>query len=169
MHFAPEGLVLGAGTVVVAAEGARRLRSLQGQEARVLALLSAAYGKAVAPSVVGNITRAVKAWSEGDDCLAYIHLAHARLPTLQDPYDASQRLFIADGFMKAGTSPCAVFQALHFRAAYIDAVEKFFNPDQPRVPAGSGRTSGEWTDSEGTGGDSAARAGAAGQEEQRSS
>jgi hypothetical protein len=157
MHFASEGLILGAGTVVVAAEGPRRLRSLQGQEARVLTLLSAAYSKAVAPSVVGNITRAAKAWSEGDDCLAYIHLAHARLPTLQDPYDAARRLFVADGFMKAGASPRVVFEALHFGAAYVDAVEKFSNPDQPRVPAGSGRTSGEWTDSEETGGDVAAR------------
>jgi hypothetical protein len=169
MHFASEGLMLGAGTVVVAAEGSRRLRSLQGQEARVLALLSAAYGKAVAPSVLGNIERAAKAWSEGDDCLAYIHLAHARLPTLQDPYDAARRLFIVDGFMKVGTSPRAVFEAFHFGAAYIDAVEKFFNPDEPRVPAGSGRTSGEWTDSEETGGDDATRAGTAGHEEQRSS
>jgi hypothetical protein len=169
MHFASEGLLLGAGTVVVAAEGPRRLRNLQGQEARVLALLSAAYGKAVAPSVVGNITRAAEAWSEGDDCLAYIHLAHARLPTLQEPYDAARRLFIVDGFMKAGTSPRAVFEAFHFGGAYIDAVEKFFNPDQPRVPAGSGRTSGEWTDSKEAGGDDAARAGTAGQEEQGSS
>jgi hypothetical protein len=145
MHFASQGLILGAGTVVVAAEGSRRLRGLQGQEARVLALLSAAYGKAVAPSVIGNITRAAKAWSEGDDCLAYIHLAHARLPTLQEPYDAAHRLFIVDGFMKVGTSPRAVFEAFHFGAAYIGAVEKLFNPDEPRVPAGSGRTSGEWT------------------------
>jgi hypothetical protein len=168
MHFASEGLILGAGTVVVAAEGSRRLRSLQGQEARVLALLSAAYGKAIAPSVIGNITRAAKAWSEGDDCLAYIHLAHARLPTLQEPYDAARRLFIVNGFLKAGTSPRAVFEAFHFGDAYVDAVEKLFNPDEPRVPAGSGRTSGEWTDSEETGGDDAARAGTAGQEEQGS-
>jgi hypothetical protein len=159
MHFASEGLILGAGTVVVAAEASRRLRSLQGQEARVLALLSAAYGKAVAPSVVDNITRAAKAWSEGDDCLAYIHLAHARLPTLQDPYEAARRLFIVDGFMKAGTSPRAVFEALRVTTAYIDAVEKFFNPDQPRVPAGSGRTSGEWTDEPGGDGQPASSSG----------
>jgi hypothetical protein len=168
LNLTPEGLVLGAGTVVVPANGPRRLQGLRGQEARVLALLSAAYGKAVAPSVVGNITRAAKAWSEGDDCLAYIHLAHARLPTLQDPYDAARRLFIVDGFMKAGTSPRVVFEAFHFGTAYIDAVEKFFNPDQPRVPAGSGRTSGEWTDSEETEGNDAARAGKAGQEDRGS-
>jgi hypothetical protein len=110
----------------------------------VLALLSAAFGETIAPSVLGNIERAAKAWSDGDDCLAYIHLAHARLPTLHDPYDAAQRLFIVDAFMKAGTSPRAVFEALHFDGAYIDAVEKLFNPDEPRVPAGSGRTSGQW-------------------------
>src|SRR5579862_1156168 len=145
LTLAPEGLVLGAGTVLVRADSARRLQSLDGQEARVLALLSAAYGRAVAPSVLGNIKRAAKAWGEGDDCLAYIHLAHARLPALQDQVEAARRLFVADGFMRAGTSPRAVFQALGFGAAYIDAVVKLFNPDEPRVPAGSGRTSGEWT------------------------
>src|SRR4029077_18629246 len=76
--------------------------------------------------------------------------------------------FIVNGFLKAGTSPRAVFEAFHFGGAYVDAVEKFFNPDEPRVPAGSGRTSGEWTDGEETGGDDAARAGTAGQEEQGS-
>ena len=144
LTLAPEGLVLGAGTILVRADGPRRLQSLEGQEARVLALLSAAYGRAVAPSVLGNIKRAAKAWGDGDDCLAYIHLAHARLPALQDPYDAARRLFIVDGFMKAGTRPACCLRG-HLRATYIDAVEKFFNPDQPRVPAGSGRTSGEWT------------------------
>jgi hypothetical protein len=145
LTLASEGLVLGAGTVLVRADSSRRMQSLDGQEARVLALLSAAYGRAVVPSVLGNIKRAAKAWGEGDDCLAYIHLAHARLPTLQDPYDAARRLFIVDGFMKSGTSPCAVFEALGLGAAYIDAVEKVYNPAEPRVPAGSGGTSGEWT------------------------
>jgi hypothetical protein len=157
LNLTLEGLVLGAGTVMVPADGPRRLRSMRGQESRVLALLSAPYGKAIAPSVLGNIERAAKAWSEVDDCLAYIHLAHARLGELGDACDAAQRLFIVDGFMKAGMSPRAVFEALRITPAYIDAVEKFFNPDQPRVPAGSGRTSGEWTDSEETSGEGAAR------------
>ena len=75
LHLAPDGLVFGVGTVVVAADSVRRLRSLRGQEARVPALLSAAYGKPVSPAVLGNIERAAKSWSEGDDCLAHIHLA----------------------------------------------------------------------------------------------
>jgi hypothetical protein len=92
MTFAPDGLVLGAGTVLVPASGSRQLQKLRGQEARLLALLSAAYGKALAPSVLGNIERAMKAWSEGDDCLAYIHLAHAGLAPPQDTRTGAYRL-----------------------------------------------------------------------------
>jgi hypothetical protein len=102
LNLTPEGLALGAGTVLVPADGPRQLQSLRGQEARVLALLSVAYGRAVAPSVLGNIERAAKAWHEGDDCLAYIHLAHTGLRELQDRYELARRLFIVDGFMKAG-------------------------------------------------------------------
>jgi hypothetical protein len=145
LHLAPEGLVLGAGTVLIPARGARRLASLDRQEARVLALLSAAYGKAVAPALLGNIARAADAWRRGDDCLAYIHLAHCRLPELQDSYEAAHRLFLAEGFLDAGGSPGALFKALNLEATYIEAVEKVYNPAEPRVPAGSGGTSGQWT------------------------
>ena len=153
MKFTHDGLVLGAGTVLVGRDGARRLQSLKGHEAKLLALLSAAYGKAVAPAALGNIERAAKCWSEGDVCLAYIHLAHARLPELQDSREAARRLFVIDRFIKSGASPRAVFEALGLGSTYINAVEKLYNPDQPRVPAGSGRASGQWTaDGAGTGG-----------------
>jgi hypothetical protein len=56
-----EGLVLGAGTVLIPSDGSRRLKSIAGQELNLLALLSAAYGKPIAPSVLGNIERAAKA------------------------------------------------------------------------------------------------------------
>jgi hypothetical protein len=60
LSLTPEGLVLGAGTVLLRAEGPRRLQSLAGRQARLLGLLSAAYGRAVAVSVLGNIERAAK-------------------------------------------------------------------------------------------------------------
>lgn len=145
LHLTSEGLVLGAGTLLVAADAARRLSSLRGQEARVLALLSAAYNRAVPPSVLGNIERAAKSWRDGDDSLAYIHLAHARLPELQEPHTAAQRLFLADELMKAGGKPRTIFEILDLDAAFIDALEKRYNPAEPRLPAGSGRISGEWT------------------------
>ena len=39
MTFAPDGLALGAGTILLQAEAPRRLQDLRGQEARILALL----------------------------------------------------------------------------------------------------------------------------------
>ncbi len=131
--------------MLLAAEGVRRFKNLEGQEARVLTLLCAAYGRPIAPSVLGNIKRATKSWSEGDDCLAYVHLAHAGLPEPKEPYEAAHRLFIADALMKADTKPRAIFEALDLDPRYVDAVEKLYNPLEPRMPAGSGRISGQWT------------------------
>jgi hypothetical protein len=145
-----QGLVLGAGTVLVAATAPRRLSSLQGQEARVLALLASAYGKPIAPSVLDEIERAAKAWREGDDCLAHIHLAHTGLHPFHDAQTAAYRLFLADGALYAGASFRDVLKAFHLDIRSIDAVEKY-SPNQPRVPKGSGRTSGEWTTGNATG------------------
>ena len=61
--------------------------------------------------------------------------------------------------MQAGVSPRGIFQALNIDSSCVDAVEKAYNPAEPRVPAGSGRTSGEWTNTEASGEDAAAGAG----------
>ena len=145
MTFAPDGLVLGAGTVLLRAEGPGQLQNLRGQEARFLALLAAAYGRAVAPAVLGNIGRAVESRREGDQCLAHIHLAHSGLHEPSELRTAACRLFIAECAMKAGMSPRDIFKALKIGGSYVDAIEKAYNPDESRVPAGGGRESGEWT------------------------
>ncbi len=103
---------------------------------------------------MGNIERATKCWSEGDDCLAYIHLVHAGLQAPRHVRAAAYRLFVTDRLMRAGVSPRAIFEWLEVGTPYIDAFEKLYNPDEPRVPAGSGRTSGQWTRDEGTSGPS---------------
>ncbi len=152
MIFTPQGLMLGAGTILVPAEGSRRLKGLKGREQQVLALLSAAYNTAVAPSVLGNIEHAAKSWSEGDGFTAHIHLAHTGLHPLDDFSKAAHRLRMAKGALDHGASPRAVFEALRLDAGYIDTLEKRYNPAQPRVPAGhSGGgqwTSGDWVDGE---------------------
>jgi hypothetical protein len=145
LHISPNGLVLGAGTILLPAEGGRRLAKLQGQEARLLALLSATYGRPIAPSVLGNIERAAKSWRDGDDLLAAIHLAHARLPQPDDPHESARRLFITDAFINAGTSPLAILRTLDLDDSYLKAVEKLYNPLEPRVPAGNSVFSGRWT------------------------
>jgi hypothetical protein len=144
MIFTPQGLLLGAGTILVPAEGTRKLESLKGREQQVLALLCAAYGKAVAPSVLGNIERAAESWSEGHDFTAHIHLAHTGLRALDDFPSAAHRLRMAKGALDHGASPRAVFEALRLGAHYIDALEKRYNPAQPRVPAGH-PDGGQWT------------------------
>jgi hypothetical protein len=144
MIFTPQGLVLGAGTILAPANGARKLKSLKGREQDVLALLSAAYGRAVAPSVLNNIERAAKSWSEGDDFTAHIHLAHTGLRALDDLPSAAHRLRMAKGVLDHGGSPRSVFEALRLDPRYIDALEKHYNPKQPRVPAGH-PGGGQWT------------------------
>jgi hypothetical protein len=108
-------------------------------------LLSATYGKAISPSVLGNIERAAKSWREGDDTLAAIHLAHAALPRPDDADEAARRLFITEAFIKAGTNPLTILQALGLDPAYVETVAKYYNEFEPRVPAGNGILSGRWT------------------------
>jgi hypothetical protein len=110
MIYTPQGLMLGAGTILVPAERARKLKSLQGREQQVLALLSAAYDRAVAPSVLSNIEYAAKAWGEGDDFVAHIHLAHTGLHPLDDFARAAHRLRMAKGALDHGASPRAVLR-----------------------------------------------------------
>jgi len=84
--------------------------------------------------------------------LAVTHHALAGVGRLDDPREDSRRLFIADGLMKAGVPPTTILAALG-DAPPPDALDRAYNPDQPRVPAGNGRPSGRWT-----AGDSAAEA-----------
>ncbi len=144
MILTPEGLMLGAGTILVPAEGTRKLAALEGRERQVLALLSAAYGRAVAPSVLGNIERAAKCWSVGDDFTAHLHLAHTGLRALDDFPRSAHRLRMAKGALDHGASPRALFAVLRIDRQYIDALEKRYNPAQPRVPAGY-PDGGQWT------------------------
>lgn len=65
------------------------------------------------------------------------------------------RLQLAQALLKAGLSPAQVRRL--GRGSLIERLFKY-SPDQPRVPAGSGRTSGEWTS--GSTGQSAAPASA---------
>ncbi len=143
MSLEQDGLVLGAGTVLAARGGANRLR-LEGEEPRLLTLLSVAYGRPVDPAVLRNIRGASKQWSAGEDCLAAMHLALSGLQKLNDARDAARRLFIADGLMAEGVTPRDIWTALEFDSTPLDVVEKLYNPNEPRNPAGSGRVSGQW-------------------------
>lgn len=142
--FTPDGLVMGSGIILVPVVADRSLQSLTGQETRLLALLSAAYGRQVQPSAVRSIKLAAKCWGQGEDCLALIHLALGGFDQPEDRREAARRLFMADGLIKSGIPPEAILQVLGPVSTDSEILVRYLDT-QPRVPAGSGSTSGQWT------------------------
>ncbi len=120
---------------------------------RAVALVSIALGRPLDASAATHVRRALAKAREGDAPLALTHLALAGVGRLDDPREDARRLFIADGLMKAGMAPRTIVAALGAPASGV--LDCAFDPDQPRVPAGNGRPSGQWT-SGNQSGDSAA-------------
>ncbi|MGH6813216.1 MAG: hypothetical protein ACREDM_13075 [Methylocella sp.] len=149
MTFTQAGLVLGRGTLLAEFEKERLARglALDGNEARLLSLLTAAHGEPVAEGVVEKVRRAGEFWRAGEKTLAQIQLAFIGLPRIDET--GAYRLFLAGVALEKGLDPSDLMKALGFPRA-ARGLEKY-NPEQRRVPAGSGRESGQWT----SGGDSA--------------
>jgi hypothetical protein len=137
MTFTQAGLVLGRGTLLAefGNEGLARGLAFDGEEARLLSLLTAAYREPLAGGVIEKIRRAGEFWRAGEKALAQIQLAFIGLPKI-DETDA-YRLFLAGMALEKGVSPSELMEALGFPRAARD-IEKYWE-DQPRVPAGSGR------------------------------
>jgi hypothetical protein len=148
MEITGEGLVLGAGTILAKmggdSKGAPAL-SLDG-ERRIMAALATAYGRPAGVHDLAKMRRAAELWSEGDKALAHIHLAFVGLPPCDD-MDLALRLFVAGELIDAGVAPATLMKAQGFDPAPLDILK--FNPAQPRVPAGNGPESGEWSGGDG--------------------
>jgi hypothetical protein len=123
----------------------RKIRHEAFDEARVAALLAVAHGCEIIPSTLRYICRALEKRSEGETALAQVYLAMANLPTLQRPAEAAWRLSAADGLLKDGMAPGTLLEVLGIGPSTPETVERTYDPDQPRVPSGSGRESGQWT------------------------
>ena len=137
-----DGLQLGCGTVLVRMAVTRSGDSclaIDADQERLLALLSAAYARQVDPAVVKQIRRASAQWQSGEKASAHIELAFARLPRLRSGEDAF-RLFLAEDLLAQGITPRSLARQLGFDPTLLK-----YDPDQPRVPVGSGRQSGRWT------------------------
>lgn len=149
LHIDDEGLSLGAGTLLAPMKedsfGAPVL-ALEGEEEQILALLSVAYGKSVRRAALKFIKRASMQWAKGERVMAHFELAYAQLPRFESKEDA-RGLFYADALVKYGASPRALMLAQGIDTREVDLVK--YNADEPRVPAGSGAASGEWTSGEG--------------------
>jgi hypothetical protein len=140
MRFASHGLVLGADTVLAPAG---RDREAAFDEARVAALLAAAHLRMPLPGGMAHLRSAMRKWGVCDDTLASMHLSLSGLDRLSRVSDA-QRLFLADRLLDLGLDEGALLKALGFAEVGGSPLGKY-SPDQPRVPAGNGRASGEWT------------------------
>lgn len=148
MRFSDHGLVLGAGTVLIEGSVPGRGVSREALESRLRTLLTVAHLRAPAVSAVAHIRAATERWRQGEPDLAGVHLALSRLQGLERPEADAQRLFLADQLMNQGVEAACVLKALDLPDSDLGGVEKY-SPDQPRVPAGSGRTSGQWTTGDG--------------------
>jgi hypothetical protein len=84
-----------------------------------------------------------KHWQGGDNCLAAIHLAQMGLPDIGE--DAAYRLSLAAELIEAGITPRELARELGLNPVQFDVSK--YDENQPRVPAGSGRESGQWTSS----------------------
>ncbi|QUD90544.1 hypothetical protein [Phenylobacterium montanum] len=140
--FKAQGLILGAGTVLAHVSEGEGVNSA-GKD-RLEALLATAYGEAIGAGTLGHTRQAVAHWSKGDHAHADLHLALSGLGPLRRPRDDSERPFLADALMEAGARSDMILSALGIAASTRGRANKFYNPGQPRVPAGNGRVSGQW-------------------------
>ncbi len=129
------GLTLGRGTLLAPLGSERDGKAGE----RMAVLLAAVYGRPVTPLITKAFARAAGHWRRGDGALAHIELAFACLPRLECEDDAF-RLFLAETLLAEAMTPRALARALGF-----DTGLSKYSPDQRRVPAGSGRESGQWT------------------------
>ncbi|MGH6800482.1 MAG: hypothetical protein ACRECZ_03520, partial [Methylocella sp.] len=140
MTVTEQGLLLGEETLLAKmADGGLRL---EGEEERILTLLAVAYRREVPAATLGSFRQASKHWRGGDKALAAIHLAQNGLGKLDE--DGAYRLSLAAELIDAGMTPRELARELGFELP-ADLIK--YVPDQPRVPAGSGRESGQRTSS----------------------
>ncbi len=107
VHVSDAGLLLGASTKLAHMARDRRgnqFLQLDGEEERILALLSLAYKTRISVEAIKFIKRASMQWAKGEKALAHFELAYARLPRFEAKRDAWP-LFYADFLAKRGLSP----------------------------------------------------------------
>jgi hypothetical protein len=119
--------------------------AVEADRERLLTLLGVSYRDKVPPGIVKTIENASEQWRRGEKALAHIHLAFARLPRLESANDA-YRLYLAEALLDDGFSPREMLAELGLGRT-MRQLDKY-DPDQPRVPPGSGRESGQWTKDE---------------------
>jgi|GEM_PF-2579237 len=150
VHRQPEltedGLVLGAGIVIAKAGrdvANRPVLNIDGQEPRILALLSVAYHRPMTKSVLNSLRLASRNWSKGEPALAQIVLAQAGLGNLSaegggEDEDAVLRLFVVDQLMKSGKPADEILEDFDLLPKGVRSWQwqKWAKENPNRIPAG---------------------------------
>ena len=127
--------------------------NVDGQEGRILALLSLAYGKLIHPNVIRHFRNAARALAKGEHTLAAIHLCHAGLPRFEGDEKRLKLMFQAEQLLDDGMEPGELLKGLDMDMlpAQISGeqwskyVKAGFNPDEPRDDHGRWTVSGYTT------------------------
>jgi hypothetical protein len=120
---------------------------IEADQERIWTLLSFACGEEISQAVFGSLRRVAKHWHGGEKCLAAIHLAQMGLPDIGE--DATYRLSLAAELIDAGVAPRELARELGLSPVQLDISK--YDENQPRMPAGSGRESGQWTSGDASG------------------
>lgn len=116
--------------------------AVEADRERLLTLLGVSHWDQVPLDIVNNIQNASEQWRRGEKVLAHIPLAFTGLPKLESANDA-YRFYLAEALLDDGLSARELLTELGLDRT-TRQLDKF-DPDQPRVPSGSGGESGQWT------------------------
>jgi hypothetical protein len=131
------GLLFAGAHVLAPLCGETGKLDIAAHRAAILARLAVAYRQPQEDRVVLCLEAAAKAWNRGDAGRAAFGLMHARLPDPKDDGDFYFRLALAGKALAAGRTPDDVLKTFGGSIAWMN---------EPRIPAGHGRGSGDWTD-----------------------
>jgi len=162
LTFTENGLEIGNGTVVVKLardEWDRPALAVDGEEERILALLSVAWEKPIPDWVIDHFRSASRALSKGEITQAYIHIAYTGLQPLMPDPETLRLLFFAEGFLDAGISgneirkawglgESNVFPQFRLHSSRRLRKDENFEQKHPRTPEGC-TGGGEFCDSAG--------------------
>ena len=143
--LAAAGFTLGSDTRLVRFNTRTGRLAIEADRERCLALLAVAWhGVRLDAGAIPHLEAAARFWESGDKALANLRLVFAGLPRLRDAGDAA-RLTAAEYLLDHGMTPSELLFELEIDAAGL-GLQKEYDPDQPRVPAGQGTESGRWWD-----------------------
>ena len=146
--FSEAGLSLGGRLILAQPYGGFDFRDGKLKEDdRLNALLSIAFRKRLSPYQMHHVAEAAGDSNRGDQALANIRLALAGLASIPEPVELPLRVSLAEQLLAGGMSGDALVKALGLQRSDL---ARRYNPNQPRVPAGNGVTSGRFSDGSGS-------------------